>query len=106
MCPYFLARQFLLRSNVIVYSYSYLLDPKIANLVSAELQNDCVIVFDECHNIDNACIEALSMNLNRRSLENAGLALKKLENLVKEEKEMGSSRLKEEYTTLVKGLSA
>ena len=37
MCPYFLARKFLLQANVIVYNYAYLLDPKIANLVSSEL---------------------------------------------------------------------
>lgn len=72
MCPYFLARRFLLQANVIVYNYAYLLDPKIANLVSSELQKDCIVVFDECHNIDNACIEALSMNLNRKTLELAG----------------------------------
>jgi DNA excision repair protein ERCC-2 len=36
-CPYFLARHFLLQSNVIVYNYSYMLDPKISNLVSKEL---------------------------------------------------------------------
>ena len=34
MCPYFLARQFLLHSNIIVFSYSYMLDPKIVNLVT------------------------------------------------------------------------
>ncbi len=72
MCPYFLARRFLLQANVIVYNYAYLLDPKIANLVSSELQKDCIVVFDECHYIDNACIEALSMNLNRKTLELAG----------------------------------
>ena len=37
MCPYFLARKFLLQANIIVYNYSYMLDPKIANLVSSEL---------------------------------------------------------------------
>jgi DNA excision repair protein ERCC-2 len=37
ICPYFLARRFLLKANVIVYNYSYMLDPKISNIVSAEL---------------------------------------------------------------------
>ena len=37
MCPYFLARRFLISADVIVYNYNYLLDPKIANLVSSEL---------------------------------------------------------------------
>ena len=104
MCPYFLARHFLTHSNIIVYSYSYIIDPKIANLVSAELQSDCVVVFDECHNIDNACIEAMSLNINSKSLEMASQALKRLEDLVKAEKQSGSQRLKAEYTRLVQGL--
>lgn len=37
--------------NVIIYSYHYLLDPKIAERVSKELSKDCIIVFDEAHNI-------------------------------------------------------
>lgn len=86
LCPYFLARKFLLHANIIVYNYSYLLDPKIANLVSSELQKDCVVVFDECHNIDNVCIEALSMNLTRKTLELAGQNLRRLEMLLVEEK--------------------
>ena len=86
MCPYFLARHFLTHSNIIVYSYAYILDPKISNLVSAELQGDCVVVFDECHNIDNACIEALSMNINSKNIEKASQQLKDLEDKVKTEK--------------------
>jgi DNA excision repair protein ERCC-2 len=68
VCPYYLARHYLTRANVIVYNYAYLLDPKIANLVSSELGGDSIIVFDECHNIDNACIEGLSLNINRKTL--------------------------------------
>jgi DNA excision repair protein ERCC-2 len=104
MCPYFLARHYLLHSNIIVYNYSYMLDPKIANLVSKELQRDSIVVFDECHNIDNACIEAFSMNLNRKSLELASANLKKLEEIVKVEKLHNTRRLTEEYNRLVRGL--
>ena len=71
MCPYFLARHFLLQANIIVYNYAYMLDPKISNLVTKELSKDCIVVFDECHNIDNACIEAFSLNLNKRVLDTA-----------------------------------
>ena len=38
-------------ANIVVYSYSYLLDPKIADLVSKELTKSSVVVFDEAHNI-------------------------------------------------------
>lgn len=41
----------LLHANIVVYSYHYLLDPKIADLVSKELAKKSVVVFDEAHNI-------------------------------------------------------
>ncbi|KAI5609630.1 TFIIH basal transcription factor complex helicase XPD subunit, partial [Silurus asotus] len=50
-CPYYLARYSLLHANIVVYSYHYLLDPKIADLVSKELAKKSVVVFDEAHNI-------------------------------------------------------
>ena len=40
-----------MHANVVVYSYYYLLDPKIADLVSKELAKNSVVVFDEAHNI-------------------------------------------------------
>lgn len=40
-----------MHANIIVYSYYYLLDPKIADLVSKELSKKSVVVFDEAHNI-------------------------------------------------------
>ena len=76
VCPYFLARRFLLKSNIIVFNYSYMLDPKIANIVSAELQRDSIIIFDECHNIDNVCIESFSLNINNKILDQANSCIK------------------------------
>lgn len=76
-----------------VYSYHYLLDPKIADLVSKELAKKSVVVFDEAHNIgeepdfyspllgicfplillslpsDNVCIDSMSVNITRRTLD-------------------------------------
>jgi len=52
ICPYFLARQMVKYAYVVVYSYQYLLDPKVASIVSREMQKECVVVFDEAHNID------------------------------------------------------
>ena len=40
-----------MHANVVVYSYHYLLDPKIADLVSKEMPKNAVVVFDEAHNI-------------------------------------------------------
>ena len=41
----------LLHATVVIYSYYYLLDPKIAELVSRGFPKQCVVVFDEAHNI-------------------------------------------------------
>jgi len=39
------------QANIVVYSYHYLLDPKIAEIVSKEVSKHSVVVFDEAHNI-------------------------------------------------------
>lgn len=70
-CPYFTARRMMPLCNIIIYSYHYLLDPKIADRVSKELSKDCIVVFDEAHNIDNVCIESLSIDITDDSLRRA-----------------------------------
>jgi hypothetical protein len=37
--------------DVIIYSFHYLLDPKVADQVSKELSGESIVVFDEAHNI-------------------------------------------------------
>jgi len=58
-------------ANVVVYSYQYLLDPKVAAIISKEMQKESVVVFDEAHNIDNVCIEALSVSVRRQTVDGA-----------------------------------
>ncbi len=70
-----------------------MIDPKIANIVSADIQKDSIIIFDECHNIDNVCIESLSMFINNRTLDQANQSIKKLENQLREENRENSDRL-------------
>ena len=91
-CPYFLARHMLAYANVIVYNYQYMLDPKVSGLVSRELERECIVVFDEAHNIDNVCIEALSVNLRRHTLDSAARSVAKLRNKVDEAKAKDAKR--------------
>ncbi len=42
------------------------------------MKNESIVVFDEAHNIDDICIEALTVKLNKTILEHAS---KNLENL-------------------------
>ena len=104
MCPYFLARYAITYANVVVYSYYYLLDPKVAVLVSKEIGRNTCVVFDEAHNIDNVCIQSLSVTLNKKILEKSQNSLANLSREINEVKKYDESKLKEEYNKLVKGL--
>ena len=103
-CPYFLARHAITYANVVIFNYQYMLDPKVSQMVSKELDNKSIVVFDEAHNIDSVCIEALSINLNRKRLERAAGNLKNLSKRVEEVKRKDKEKLEREYQQLVSGL--
>uniref|UniRef100_A0A8C4H1G1 General transcription and DNA repair factor IIH helicase subunit XPD n=1 Tax=Dicentrarchus labrax TaxID=13489 RepID=A0A8C4H1G1_DICLA len=94
----------ILHANIVVYSYHYLLDPKIADLVSKELAKNSVVVFDEAHNIDNVCIDSMSVNITRRTLDRCQTNVDTLQNTIQKIKETDAAKLKEEYRRLVEGL--
>jgi len=81
-----------------------MLDPKVAKMVSKELESESIIVFDEAHNIDSVCIEALSVTINDRGLEQATRSLGRLSSEVARIKATDSQRLQQEYNNLVNGL--
>lgn len=77
----------------------------VSNLVSRELEAESIVVFDEAHNIDNVCIEALSVTLDRRTLEHSSRSIAKLQSKVAELKASDSAKLAKEYAELVSGLA-
>ena len=44
--------------DIIIYSFHYLLDPKVAEQVSKEMSKDAIVVFDEAHNIGKSPMKA------------------------------------------------
>ncbi|KXN70441.1 DNA repair helicase [Conidiobolus coronatus NRRL 28638] len=105
ICPYFLTRRMLKFTDVIIYSYHYLLDPKVASLISKDIAKDAIVVFDEAHNIDNVCLESLSIDLNQNILDNSYKSVELLSERVQQIQETNADKLKEEYDRLVAGLS-
>ena len=103
-CPYYLTRQAINHANILVFNYQYMLDPKVAKMVSKELESESIIVFDEAHNIDSVCIEALSVTINDRGLEQATRSLGRLSSEVSRMKANDAERLQNEYMNLVNGL--
>ncbi|ELU01094.1 hypothetical protein CAPTEDRAFT_167887 [Capitella teleta] len=103
-CPYFMARYAIMHSSIVVYSYYYLLDPKIADLVSKELSKKSVVVFDEAHNIDSVCIESMSCVISRRTVDKCHTNIEKLQECIDTIKEHDQQKLKDEYLRMVEGL--
>jgi len=130
-CPYYLTRQAINHANILVFNYQYMLDPKVgtsleaafctilevhaltlccsfsryvAKMVSKELEAESIVVFDEAHNIDSVCIEALSVTINDRGLEQATRSLGRLSSEVSRLKASDNQRLQTEYQNLVNGL--
>ncbi|XP_065563934.1 general transcription and DNA repair factor IIH helicase subunit XPD-like [Artemia franciscana] len=103
-CPYFLARHMVSRANIVVYTYHYILDPKIAEIVSKEIGRNSCVVFDEAHNIDNVCIDNMSVKITRRMLDRCSHSISILERAVREIRETDMERIQNEYQRLVEGL--
>ncbi|ODQ65593.1 DNA repair helicase [Nadsonia fulvescens var. elongata DSM 6958] len=103
-CPYFTVRRMMAFCNIIIYSYHYLLDPKIADRVSKELSKDSIVIFDEAHNIDNVCIEALSVDITEDSLRRASKGANSLAKKIDDVRATDADKLQNEYQKLVEGL--
>jgi DNA excision repair protein ERCC-2 len=104
ICPYFAIRRMFMHASVIIYSFHYLLDPKVAEQVSKHMSKDSIVVFDEAHNIDNVCIESLSIDLTRPMLDTAARSIDTLSSKIEEIKANDAERLEDEYRKLVQGL--
>ena len=94
--------------DIVIYSFHYLLDPKVAEQVSKDISKDAIVVFDEAHNIgpsalsrigvprarahshtrtrsaDNVCLESLSIDLTRPMLDSASRSVNKLADKIDE----------------------
>ncbi len=103
-CPYFMTRHILNHCNILVYNYQYMLDPKVSSLVSKELEQESIVVFDEAHNIDNVCIEALSVTLDKKLVDRSIGSVGRLKTKVDDMKRTNIDRLNREYNDLVNGL--
>ena len=63
LCPYFLTREALPHSELVLLPYNYLIEPTIRDKLNLSLQN-AVVIFDEAHNLDAVCTEAASIDLS------------------------------------------
>jgi len=83
MCPYFVTRQMIKSSNLILAPYNYVLDEQIRGQIGIVLDNESdtrnsIIVFDEGHNIENSCRDVVSLVMPQKEIESVHLNLRQI----------------------------
>ncbi|KRH94866.1 DNA repair helicase (rad3) [Pseudoloma neurophilia] len=81
-CPYFLIRKLTTMCNILICTFNYILDPGISEKMT--FPTNPIIIFDEAHNIDNACIEAFKHEITRDTLKYCKKGLDEIEKGIKD----------------------
>ncbi|VEL19372.1 unnamed protein product [Protopolystoma xenopodis] len=76
-CPYFTARKLSQTAHIVFCPYNYILDPVLRDTVSIALEGN-IFIFDEAHNIEEACRESSSLTLTDGQLKLANEDLLRL----------------------------
>ena len=74
ICPFEIASENAKQSKVIIADYFHVLSPAIREVFFKRIQRnieDCIIIFDEAHNLIKKCRELLSSSLSKITLEKA-----------------------------------
>ena len=60
-----------MKADVIVTSHQTVIDPRLKSILSEGLSRDDIIVIDDCASLEEQCIDAMSLHINRGLLEQA-----------------------------------
>ncbi|EPY28529.1 DNA excision repair protein ERCC-2 [Strigomonas culicis] len=105
VCPYYLVRRALKAADIIVHSYLYVVDPIVSEVTKEFLGENTILVMDEGHNVDDVCIEAMSLIYTKKDSFDAKDNLKALGRELDHMKATNRQQLQDEYNRLVNGLA-
>lgn len=101
VCPYYFVRSALAYADIIVHSYMYIVDPEVASVTQEFLDERTIVVMDEGHNVDDVCIEALSVLVTKKDAAEARNNIVQLRRRIEEMKQTNRRQLEEEYQLLI-----
>lgn len=67
VCPFYYSHDMKANANIVFLPYNYLLDPKYRHSVGIDL-NNCIVIFDEGHNVESVAVEASSYSFSSMDL--------------------------------------
>lgn len=106
VCPYYFVRSALSMVDIIVHSYMYIVDPVVSEVTKEFLDEKTIVIMDEGHNVDDVCIEALSVLITKKDSFDTRKNIIQLRGRIDEVKATNRQQLEEEYNLLVSGLSS
>lgn len=71
ICPYYSSRKLLEKSDIILCNYPYVIDPNSNGKLIDSLTDKSLIIIDEAHNIDNNCVDALTHEMDKFTIDMA-----------------------------------
>lgn len=77
-CPYYVAKQRAIESDIIFIPYSYLIDPTIRDANDIDLKHS-IIILDEAHNVNRVCEDSASASIK---VADISAALKDLNSVI------------------------
>jgi DNA excision repair protein ERCC-2 len=105
VCPYLLSRHAVMfEADLVISSFLYMVDPKVSPAVTRHMPRQTIVVLDEGHNVDDVCIEALSMVVSRADTGQARDGnMKELEGAVNRMTAENRQRLADEFQRIATG---
>ncbi len=74
ICPYFLARTLIKQAHIVVTTYLYIIHPAIRQIFLNDIEvplSECILLFDESHNLHDLVMQMASDYVSKISLERA-----------------------------------
>ncbi|ESL05332.1 DNA repair helicase, TFIIH complex, XPD subunit [Trypanosoma rangeli SC58] len=105
LCPYYLVRKALRVADIVVHSFLYIVDPIVAEVTKEYFNENTIVVMDEGHNVDDVCIEAMSLIITKEDAMQAKENVKQLNAATDRLRATNRQQLQDEYDRLVNGLA-
>jgi Rad3-related DNA helicase len=105
ICPYFYSRDFSTSADLVLLPYNYLLDGAIRKTLKLDW-SQCVVIFDEAHNLERVASDAASFTLSSTDLALCIQEVQQVLRKLKEEHDQAKQNPKEADTTKQKSASS
>jgi DNA excision repair protein ERCC-2 len=101
ICPYFSAKSLIASSDFILCNYPYIIDYKVNEELLKNLTKESIVIIDEAHNIDDVCVDSMTLKIDKFLLDKAHENLQTLVGQYDKRKQENLDIFEKEYKKLI-----